>query len=100
MAKSQLKTSFTVQYVHKEIYTGGPLALDDELYCLFCPAASVVNVLDLQTGRVLQTLSQESGVHIHSAYTIHFILIDTYDCTSHKCSEVANRNALHSRLVS
>jgi hypothetical protein len=62
-AKTQLKTTFTVQYVNKEIYTGGPLAFDEEFFCLFCPAGSLINVLDLQSGRVIQTLSQERGVY-------------------------------------
>jgi len=62
MSKAQLKTSFVVQYVHKEIYTGGPVALDDKLCYLFCPDGSVVNLLDLQTGRIVQTLAHNLGV--------------------------------------
>jgi U3 small nucleolar RNA-associated protein 13 len=65
MSKAQLKTSFVVQYVHKEIYTGGPVALDDKLCYLFCPDGSVVNLLDLQTGRIVQTLAHNLGDSVH-----------------------------------
>lgn len=53
---SELKRSYGITEVHREVYTGGPIALDRDLNHLFCPAGENLNVLNLDTGRVIQVI--------------------------------------------
>mgnify|MGYP006996233084 CR=1 FL=1 len=53
---NDLKRSYGIAEVHREVYTGGPIAMDRDLNHLFCPAGENLNVLNLDTGRVIQVI--------------------------------------------
>lgn len=61
---SVLKTSFAVSQKHEAFYTGGKIQRSKNGELLFCGCGNKVNVLDVTTGKVTETLEQEEDEEI------------------------------------